>query len=308
MIEKELLRVKIFLLFIIILYIVEIFLLIRLIFFRNGKKIFFSKFSTVIHILSITGILCFLYGYFIEPHMIEIKKVDIRTEKLKKISLKVVQISDLHCRKHEGNEKKLPSIINPLEADVIVFTGDAINEPAGIPHFKKSLKSLKAKTGKFAVYGNIESWYFSDLELLKDTGFKLLNNESIKLSKDGEFFYISGIDYGSEENIPSIMKKIESSSLNIFLYHTPDLIENVSSEKVDLYLCGHTHGGQVRLPFYGSLITLSIHGKKYDMGEYKVGNTSVYVNRGLGTEGGSVPPVRFLCKPEITVFSITPAR
>ena len=191
--------------------------------------------------------------------------------------------------------------------DIIVFTGDAINERAGLPRFRESLKSLNAKTGKFAVRGNIESWYFSDIDIFKDTGFRVLSNESLKLSKDGESFYISGVDYGFEDKASDLIDKIPSSSLNIFLYHTPDLIEDVSSEKVDLYLCGHTHGGQVRIPFYGSLITLSVHGKKYDMGLYKVDRTFVYVNRGLGTEGGNVPPVRFLCRPEITVFSITPA-
>ena len=306
MIEKEVLRVKIFLFFILILYGGEIFLLIRL-FFRNGRKVFFSKSSTVIHILSATGIIFFLYGYFIEPHLIEVTKINIKTAKLEKVSLKIIQISDLHCRKYEGLERKFSSVINQMEPDIIVFTGDAINERAGLPRFRESLGELKAKTGKFAVRGNIESWYFSDIDILKDTGFRVLSNESLKLSKDGEFFYISGLDYGFEDKALQVIDKIPSSSLNIFLYHTPDLIEDLSSEKTDLYLCGHTHGGQVRFPLYGSLITLSVHGKKYDMGLYKVDRTFVYVNRGLGTEGGNVPPVRFLCRPEITVFSITPA-
>jgi predicted MPP superfamily phosphohydrolase len=75
---------------------------------------------------------------------------------------------------------------------------------------------------------------------------------------------------------------------------------------VDLYLCGHTHGGQVALPLYGALVTLSKFGKKYESGMYTVGDTILYVNRGIGMEGGLTPKVRFLARPEITVFDIVP--
>ena len=75
---------------------------------------------------------------------------------------------------------------------------------------------------------------------------------------------------------------------------------------VDLYLCGHTHGGQIAMPFYGALITMSKFGKKYEAGMYTVGDTILYVNRGIGMDGGPAPRVRFLARPEITVFEIHP--
>ena len=75
---------------------------------------------------------------------------------------------------------------------------------------------------------------------------------------------------------------------------------------MDLYLCGHTHGGQVALPLYGALITLSKFGKKYESGMYESNGTILYVNRGLGLEPKPAPQVRFFARPEITVFDIVP--
>ena len=93
----------------------------------------------------------------------------------------------------------------------------------------------------------------------------------------------------------------------MLLYHYPDMIEEAAGPKLDLYLCGHTHGGQVALPLYGAMITLARHGKKYESGRYTVGGTTLYVNRGIGMEGGRVPRVRFCARPEITVLDIVPA-
>jgi predicted MPP superfamily phosphohydrolase len=88
------------------------------------------------------------------------------------------------------------------------------------------------------------------------------------------------------------------------LYHTPDLIETASELGVDLYLAGHTHGGQVRLPWLGAIFTASRYGKRYEMGSYRVGRTQLYVSRGIGMEGLGTPRVRFLCPPEIVELEL----
>jgi predicted MPP superfamily phosphohydrolase len=74
---------------------------------------------------------------------------------------------------------------------------------------------------------------------------------------------------------------------------------------VDLYLCGHTHGGQVRLPIYGAIITSSSLGKRYEMGPYVEQDTTLYISRGIGLEGLSAPRMRLLCPPEIILFSLS---
>jgi len=88
------------------------------------------------------------------------------------------------------------------------------------------------------------------------------------------------------------------------LYHTPDVIEEASASGVDLYFAGHTHGGQIRLPFYGAIVTFSKYGKKYEVGKYIVGATTLYVSRGLGMEGWQLPRIRFLSPPELVLVEL----
>jgi hypothetical protein len=102
------------------------------------------------------------------------------------------------------------------------------------------------------------------------------------------------------------MAAAPADAYTLLLYHTPDLIETASASSVDLYLAGHTHGGQIRLPFHGAVFTFSEYGKKYEMGEYIVGPTTLYVTRGLGMEGFNMPRARFLCPPEIVLVELGP--
>ncbi|MDD5194646.1 MAG: metallophosphoesterase [Candidatus Omnitrophica bacterium] len=273
---------------------------------REAKTLLLSKRAIILHILSLVGILCFVYSYFIEPYWLQVNVVDIYTDKLKSTSLTIAQISDLHCDLKVRNENKLPGIINSFKPDIIVFTGDAINDSRALPLFKKTLSSLNASIGKFAVRGNFDVFIWWNLNLFNNTGFKVLRQDSVRLSKGADIFYIAGLSRLHPENYPLALANIPASAYSIFLYHTPALIEHVSAKAIDLYLTGHTHGGQVALPFYGALVTLSKHGKKYESGLYRVGHTILYVNRGIGMEGGIAPRVRFLARPEITVFRIHP--
>ena len=100
------------------------------------------------------------------------------------------------------------------------------------------------------------------------------------------------------------MAGIPPDAYTLLLYHTPDLIEAAAAEGVDLYLAGHTHGGQVRLPFYGAIVTFSYYGKAYEMGRYTVDQTTLYVTRGVGMEGLGLPRLRFLCPPEIVLINL----
>ncbi|MDD5584617.1 MAG: metallophosphoesterase [Candidatus Omnitrophica bacterium] len=309
---QEVISVLIFLFIIGMVYVKEIRLLIEAIVYKiTGKPVrtyFFSRRAIVIHVLSLTGLICFVYGYFIEPYWVEVKTITLYTDKLKHTSLTVVQISDLHCDLDVRNENKLASFINPLKPDIIVFTGDAINDAQALPVFKKTLSSLSARIGKFAVRGNFDVFIWWNLDLFSNTGFKVLNKENVRLNKDGETFHIAGLSRLNPQAWRAALLNLPASTYNIFLYHTPALAEAVKTGNIDLYCAGHTHGGQVALPFYGALVTLSTHGKKYESGMYKVGRMILYVNRGIGMEGGSAPRVRFLARPEVTVFRIYPKK
>jgi hypothetical protein len=293
-----------------IVYTAEIFLVLAFVFnkLRGGEavKIFCSKPALAVHLLAIIGIICFAYGYFVEPYWIKIKTVQIQTPKLAKTALRLIQISDLHCDKKPRNEEKLVKLINEMKPDIIVFTGDSINTRAALEHFKETMKNLNAGLAKFAIDGNIDIRYRSGLDLFGGTGFEVLDANTVALQKNGESFYISGLSCKYPQVFGDVLKNVPEDRFSIFLYHYPDLIEDLQNLNVDLYLAGHTHGGQVALPLYGALITLSKFGKKYEAGLYTVGTTMLYVNRGIGTEGGLAPRVRFFARPEITVFDIKP--
>jgi len=293
-----------------IVYTAETFLLLAFVFNKlrgaEALKIFCSKPALAVHLLAIIGIICFAYGYFVEPYRLKIETVQIQTPKLAKTTLRLIQISDLHCDKKPRNEVKLVRLINEMKPDIIVFTGDSINTSAALERFKETMKNLNAPLAKFAVDGNIDIWYWSKLDLFGGTGFEVLDANIVELQKNGESFYISGVSCRYPTAFGDVLKNVPEDRFSIFLYHYPDLIEDLHNLNVDLYLAGHTHGGQVALPFYGALITLSKFGKKYEAGSYTVGKTMLYVNRGIGMEGSHAPRVRFFARPEITVFDIKP--
>lgn len=306
----EKLALILFLGIIAIVYTAETFLVLAFVFnklrAKEAVKIFCSKPALAVHLLAIIGIICFAYGYFVEPYWIKIKTVQIQTPKLAKTALRLIQISDLHCDKKPRNEEKLVKLINEMKPDIIVFTGDSLNTGAALGRFKETMKNLNAGLAKFAVDGNIDIRYRSGLDLFGGTGFEVLDANTVALQKNGESFYISGASCKYPTVFGDVLKNVPEDRFSIFLYHYSDLIEDLQNLNVDLYLAGHTHGGQVALPLYGALITLSKFGKKYEAGLYTVGKTMLYVNRGIGTEGGFAPKVRFFARPEITVFDIKP--
>lgn len=108
--------------------------------------------------------------------------------------------------------------------------------------------------------------------------------------------------------LKDLLKGLEDDATTIYLHHTPDAVEELLArepgQRVDLFLCGHTHGGQVCLPFWGAIVTFSRQHKKYERGLYRVGDVSMYVNRGVGLEGGAVPRLRFLSRPEVVVIDL----
>lgn len=272
------------------------------------SPLFYSEYFIILHILALVGIGCFLYGFLIEPRWIDTTRFELETAKLKNTRLRIVLFSDTHCETKPRNEHELVEIVNSLDADVIVFTGDSVNRPEALPLFRKTLKLMNARIGKFAVRGNLDSNFWPELDFFSGTGFRELAADAVKVEKDGETFYVTGFNVPFPENFQSVLRKVPADSHNILLYHRADLAESLENLNIDLYLSGHTHGGQIRLPFYGAVITLSRFGKKYEAGMYTIGPTKLYINRGIGLERKPAPPARFLCRPEISVFDIIPPK
>ncbi|MCU0916587.1 MAG: metallophosphoesterase [Planctomycetes bacterium] len=275
---------------------------------RTGPSELLARRYRAVHAVAAIGIVCMLYGYFVEPYWIDVSTTTLPTSKLQTARFRVVQVSDLHCDTTARNEDRMVQIINGLQPDLVVATGDYLNHPAALGRLRDSLRRLEASLGKFAVRGNQDARHRGPFDLLDGTGFRWLHRETVVVVKGTDQLGITGMDFVPANRPIDLIASLAGERFDVFLFHTPDLIADVAGRGVDLYLCGHTHGGQVCLPGYGALITFSKFGKKYESGMHRVGQTTLCVNRGLGLEPRPGPQVRFLARPQIAVFDIVPER
>jgi predicted MPP superfamily phosphohydrolase len=264
-------------------------------------------FRRIVLSLAALGTLCILYGFAVEPYWPQVTYVRITSPKRKPGArpVRIVHISDLHSDPKVRLEERLPSLVAAQRPDLIVFTGDAINSPEGLPVFRRCVARLAAIAPTFVVRGNWDVWYWSGLDLFGDTGVRELRGEAATVEVGGTQIAVAGVPYDREHAIGPVLSALPRDAFSVFLYHTPDEIAAVAG-RVDLYCAGHIHGGQIALPFYGALITLSKYGKRFESGLYRVRGTWLYVNRGIGMEGGRMPRVRFWARPEVTVIDIGP--
>jgi predicted MPP superfamily phosphohydrolase len=272
----------------------------------NKRPSTLSRRDRIILPLGIIGVICVLYGLFIEPYWLSVEHVKLLSDKIPEgQSLRVIQLSDLHCDPKVRLERKLPGVIAAEKPDLIVFTGDSINSPAGLPIFRELMTNLAKIAPTYVVAGNWDTSFFKTSDRFGGTGVSELVNKPAMLTLRGIHLCIGGLPVDTSVKVSEVFQNVPEQNYKIFLFHYPDYIEDMEHNKVDLYLAGHTHGGQVAMPFYGALITLSKRGKQFESGLHKLGNTYEYTNRGIGMEGGNAPRVRFLARPEVTVFDIS---
>jgi predicted MPP superfamily phosphohydrolase len=145
-------------------------------------------------------------------------------------------------------------------------------------------------------------------KLLTDLPVNLLENQVIHFEYGHLSFEIIGLTC---THIPNLDIKVLDSlhyshdQLTILLHHSPNLAPYADSSGVDIQLSGHTHGGQVRLPLFGAIVTGSIFGRKFQHGRYQLKDLTQYISAGIGMEGMGAPRVRFLCRPEIVTWVIS---
>ncbi len=230
--------------------------------------------------------------------------------------LRVVQIADLHVERASALTAQVVESANALQPDLIALTGDYLNGSFGgdaqaIADLRALVRGLRARHGIYAISGNTDP---RDLEggLLSGLPVTVLDGRWQALEVGGRRVVVAGVGTGDpapalsvqRQTLAGLARSMPQGCFSILLYHAPDLVPEAAEAGFDLYLTGHTHGGQMRLPFYGALTTFSLYGKRYEMGAYQVGRTLVYVSRGVGMEGWLVPRMRFLCPPEIVCIDI----
>ncbi|MBW2689260.1 MAG: metallophosphoesterase [Deltaproteobacteria bacterium] len=241
-----------------------------------------------------------------EPQALQLERLPLLTS-LPGGKVRLLQISDLHLSSFNNYFEKVARKVVSLQPDLIVLTGDYLEEERNIRGVLSFLKKLKAKHGIYAVQGNWEYWSRLEGENLRrhfaGAGVKLLINERADLEINGRAISIFGLDYPSSiDHLHRLQKEVDPQRFNLLLSHVPAFAHEQLNEHVNLILSGHTHGGQVRLPFLPPFY-LPRYSGRFVSGFYQVSQHRIplYVSRGIGT---SVLPLRFLCRPEIGLFEL----
>jgi hypothetical protein len=297
------LRVVIFLLGILIVVATAFWSTVLMIGARVAKKPWARpRLATISFALLGFGALCFGYAMFIEADWLEVTRVTIETAKWptgKK--LKIAHLSDLHVDGPTRSLTRLPELIKDEKVDLIVFTGDSLNKAEGAKHFRSLLGGLPARLGRVAVKGNHDVFIWNQIDLFGGGVATELMSDKPVMFDDGALA-VCGAPFRGLEGVDGCLASAPKEAFLLFAYHSPDLIESLET-RPDLYLAGHTHGGQVAMPIYGALITMSAFDKKYESGRYEVHGTTLYVNRGIGFEP-HMPRVRFFARPELTIIEL----
>ena len=255
---------------------------------------------------------------FLEPNRPEITKQELRLRRWPAAldGFTIALLSDFH---YDPQFSVHPlhaavAIVNGLRPDLIALTGDFVSVPNFSHHARSAaraaepcaeiLRQMQAPHGLWAVLGNHDDATDPDFitDTLRNAGISVLANQSIAMELKGARFWLGGVnDVLSETaDLDAVTRTIPKTEATVLLAHEPDYADYVKRYFVDLQLSGHSHGGQIRLPFLPPLYE-PVLARKYVSGLYKVGPLTLYTNRGLGTIG---LPVRWNCPPEITLFTL----
>ena len=231
-------------------------------------------------------------AFLLEPAWLKVRRVRLAQDKP---AHRFIQFTDLH---HKGDHKYLKSVvrrINALSPEFVCFTGDIVEEAQ---HLAEALEILQGtKSPLFGVPGNHDYWSNADFGLIdkafRTTGGRWLLDEQVVLADKA--LTISG---GTCNHAPKL--KPNPRTKNILLIHYPEYADRFGEAQFDVILAGHSHGGQVRIPFFGPLMVPYGCGR-YDLGLFETAAGPLYVNAGIGF---FYIDVRFNCRPELTVVEI----
>lgn len=214
--------------------------------------------------------------------------------------IRIAHITDLHSKGMGWIENQMIEALKNEKPDVIVITGDLATPGGTKDGYEAVLYNLKAPQGVFFVQGNWEYWepLPNPRGLLEINAIKDLTNQAYQLDQN---LWILGFD-DSEEGSPHLHKleDIPRSAVKIGLFHSPIFFDKTAG-LISLNFAGHSHGGQLRIPFFGSMWVPEGTGK-YDQGWFEKNGSKMFVSRGIGT---SVLPIRFNCSPELAIIDVT---
>jgi predicted MPP superfamily phosphohydrolase len=251
-----------------------------------------------------------------EPFRLTVTKLTLHSSKLRGAPpLRVLHVSDFHVERLTRREEKMIKWINELRPDLIVYTGDLLNysyldDECARADCLRLLTQLRAPLGVYGIPGTplIDTPAVQTAIYAQTSHIHWMKNETIEIEGYPQL-QIIGLTCTHDPTLDAprfahVRATVPPEKFTLLLYHSPDLMPEAVRAGIDLYLCGHTHGGQVRAPLWGAIVTGSLYGKRYEMGRYQSGATTLYVSRGIGLEGKGAPRMRFLCPPEMELFEL----
>jgi len=277
----------------------------------RDKKLWIERPWAIRPIVAVLAVyaLCFAYGTLIEADWVQTTRTEIKVREpvLGYDRFRIVHLSDLHLERIGRREYRMMEQVAAAKPHLILLTGDYMNVREGAMALSEVLGALKADHGVFGVEGNWDTKFLtSDLFQRAKTTF--LVDDTRVIEKDGRRLRLVGQGMTPARPLKELLPPADDGAYTIYLHHVPDAVDELRSrdggQRVDLFLCGHTHGGQVCLPGWGAVITLSKYHKKYERGLYDVDGVPMYVSRGVGSGGGAAPAVRFLSRPEVAVIDL----
>ena len=242
-------------------------------------------------------------------------------------SLKVLHLSDLHFVRRDEGKAAFLARLEP--ADVTVVTGDVLAEPEAVEAAVAALRPVRGRVASYFVMGSNDYYvpkpinplaYFRPHRKRKPTrvgrggdlirqleadGWVHLKNRKVTMSNDGTRFEVLGLDDPHiERHDLRAAPRTDPQAVGLAVVHSPEPVAELAALDYALIVSGHTHGGQVRMPFVGALVTNSTLPTRFCMGLSRLGRTLLHVSPGLGTS--KYAPFRFLCRPEATVLELEP--
>lgn len=280
------------------------------------KKIVISCFKIII-IIILLSITFYLYTTYISSKIIDVKEERIINEKLPTNfnGLKIIQISDIHYGStiFIKDIKKLVELVNERTPDLVVFTGDLINKDYKLNSKEQEkliteLKKIKTTIGKYAIMGEEDSSEFNTI--MNQSNFTILNNSYDLIYKDNNTpILLIGLNNSKKnEDIDSAYEYFNQPTHNsniytITLLHKPDTVNEILEKypTTDLFLAGHSHNGQINIPYIGGLIKKE-GSQQYINEFYQINESKLYISSGIGTNGNGF---RLFCRPSINFFRLS---
>ena len=271
-------------------------------------------------VLALISVLAY-YTTWVEPFSIALtrERIQARGWQAECAPLRLIHLSDLHVERTSLRERRVNALVASLQPDVIVFSGDFVNlsyrdDAQAAADVRGVIGAWQAPLGVYVVPGTpaVEPLARVVEFVEGQENLTLLANRWTSIETRCGPLHILGLITTHDlkpdrETLAKQMASAPQGGFRLLLVHAPDIAPEAAEAGFDLYLCGHTHGGQIRLPLIGALATASHYGRRFASGRVQVGQMVEYTSRGIGLEGLGAPRARLLCPPEVILWEIFPS-